>query len=53
MKLHHEFSSIYREMLGTYQILKKLSSNAKSQGSVLYNNECFSPRQEPLEQIVT
>lgn len=34
MKLHHECFPFYREMLGTYQILKKLSSNAKSQGSV-------------------
>lgn len=34
MKLHHEFFSFYREMLGTYQILKKLNSDAKSQCSV-------------------
>lgn len=34
MKLHHECFSFYREMLGTYQILKKLNSNAKSQCSV-------------------
>lgn len=35
MKLHHEFFSFYREMLGTYQILKKLSGNVKSQCRVL------------------